>query len=129
MGPEKYAGPFDEPALSHLLRRTLFGIHRDDLANFRSSSLEEVVDALLEPGTLPDPPLNNYADEFPDQEVKKGDTWIYARPGWLQEVDDGGDITWGRLSSLRAWLLKHLMNQEPRLHHKNDVVLAQPFWQ
>ena len=124
MGPEKYTGPFDDSAVLHLLRRTLFGVSKENLKEFSSYSLDQAIDQLLAPIDLPPPPVNNYQVEYPDAEVSKGETWIYARPGYLQSQENGGDITWGRLSSLRIWLVKTMLNQQPKLHYK--LVL---FWQ
>ena len=56
-----YSGTFGRPELLHLLRRTLFGVKKSDLAYFANRSLNSVVTELLTvPSTPPSPPVNDY---------------------------------------------------------------------
>jgi len=48
-GLQPYAGSFGAPELRHLLRRTLFGATKADMAYFSGKSVTEVINELLNP--------------------------------------------------------------------------------
>ena len=119
MGPAKYNGPFGEAQLMHLLRRTLFGVTKEEVLGFSPLSLDEVVDVLLTPTDFSDTlPVNNYDAEIKDPEVAKGEVWVQKRVGWKIDVANANDIVVGRLNSLRTWLIKNIVNQPPRFQFK-----------
>ena len=60
-GLQPYAGSFGAPELRHLLRRTLFGATKADMAYFSGKSVTQVVNELLNPTSpLPAPPVKEY---------------------------------------------------------------------
>ena len=48
-GLQPFTGSFGTPELRHLLRRTLFGATKADMAFFSGKSMVQVVDELLNP--------------------------------------------------------------------------------
>ena len=74
-----YAGAFGTTQLSHLLRRTLFGLTKADLAAFSGMTLDQSLNALLTLSAAPSPPLNAYNDtNFTDADIPAGQTWVNA---------------------------------------------------
>ena len=59
-GLDLYTGDWTEIQRSHLLRRCLFGIKKEDLDRFSSLSMKESIDQLLVTGQPPLPPVNDY---------------------------------------------------------------------
>ena len=57
-----YTGTFGTTELTHLLRRTLFGVTKADLAHFAGMTLSQVLSELLTLSATPQPPLNAYND-------------------------------------------------------------------
>ena len=73
-----YSGTFGRPELLHLLRRTLFGVKKSDLAYFAGRSLNSVVIELLTvPASPPSPPVNDYNSvSYTDPNIPAGSTWV-----------------------------------------------------
>lgn len=103
-----FSGNFGKPELLHLLRRTLFGVKKADVAYFANKSLSQVVTTLLTvPTTPPNPPLVDYTGD-PDNPV--GTTW----------VDGPSNPTYQgqRYNSMRAWWMQLMVNQSPNIREK-----------
>src|SRR4249920_2586464 len=61
-GINPYTGPWTENEIVHLLKRTLFGSTRADIEHFKTMTMSQAVDELLNPTSpLPSPPLKDYA--------------------------------------------------------------------
>jgi uncharacterized protein (DUF1800 family) len=114
LGIAPYIGIFGKTELSHLLRRTLFGVRLSDVDLFAQKTLSEVVDALLSPSAYslqPAPPLKNYADsDNPDPEVLAGQTWVYTQ--------DNSIANGRRKTSFKAWWTGLMLQQEPNILEK-----------
>jgi len=112
-GLEPYTGDWGREQASHLLRRTLFGVRKTDLDQFSGMSMTDAADTLLQPSTLPPPPVNDY-DGIPDvptdPNVNAGDTWV--------EAPFHGELEGLRIFSLKSWILGQMLNQEASLHQK-----------
>ena len=62
-GLQEYTGAWDTPQVVHLLKRMLFGARQQDIAYYKTRSLAETVDELLQAASIPSGfPLNNYSD-------------------------------------------------------------------
>jgi len=55
-GLEPYTGPWGYQQSAHLLRRTMFGVRKQELDTVQGMTLSAVVDLLLQPGPTPPPP-------------------------------------------------------------------------
>jgi hypothetical protein len=112
-GLSSYSGPWETPQVMHLLRRTLFGVRKEDLANFKSLSPVQAVDRLLQPSAAPLPPLNYYnepSNGIADPSAAWGETWINA------PYDN--DYEGRRITSLKSWLILNILNQETTISEK-----------
>ena len=107
-----YSGTFGKPELLHLLRRTLFGVKKSDLAYFANRTLSSVVTELLTvPSTAPSPPVNNYnSSTFTDAYIALGATWVNG------PVD--GNAQFNRQQSLRSWWMGQIVNQDRNILEK-----------
>lgn len=103
-----YSGTFGKPELLHLLRRTLFGVKKSDLAYFANSSLNRVLSELLTvPSTPPAPPLKDYTGT---DVIVSGETWVNG--------PSDGNVQFGRQQSLRGWWMGLIVNQDRNILEK-----------
>ena len=110
---KKFHGKWNQEQAKHLLKRTMFGAKKEDIAFLASISLTHAVDALLDTvETIPAPPLNHYNDDkYTDPEITLGDTWINATK---QQGGSGGR----RKNSFKAWWVNLELQQERTLREK-----------
>lgn len=114
-GLAPFAGTWDKKQVRHLLKRTLFGVSLADLNTFSALSLNDAIDRLLKEGTPPPPPVNDYNNRgIVDPDVPAGETWINA------PISNFNGL---RRQSLRAWMIKQIINQETTLREKMTL-----FW-
>ena len=109
---DPYNGPWGDAQITHLLRRTMFGVRKEDLDMFRNLSLTEAVDQLLQLSPTPDPPVNDYYEEIEDPELDQGETWVGL------PYPDSDDIAALRIESLKGWLLFNQIQQDANIHEK-----------
>jgi uncharacterized protein (DUF1800 family) len=114
-----YSGTFGKAELSHLLRRTLFGVTKADLDHFTGMTLSLVISELLTLSSAPAPPLNAYNDNnFTDADIPLGQTWVNA-------ANNANSVTANsrRRKSFKSWWVGLLLNQERNLTEKMTL-----FW-
>src|SRR5690349_6791687 len=80
-GINPYAGPWTENEIIHLLKRTMFGAKKADVDYFKTRTVSQAVDELLNPtAPQPSPPVKEYATSTtaitPDGNIVQGTTWI-----------------------------------------------------
>lgn len=115
-GLSPYQGTWGKKQAIHLLRRSLFGVKQTELDTFSQMSVTDAVAALMQVGTMPDPPINNYNNRnITDAAVQPGDTWINA----------GYDVSVNflRVASFKGWWYKQIVEQKPNLREKMTL-----FW-
>ena len=112
-GLKRYKGKWNEPAVTHLLRRTMFGARKEDIDHFQRQSLKKTIKHLLnteEPQPLA--PVNNYNDDkYTDEEIQPGQTWVNS-------LTVNGMNNYRRINSLKAWWIGQMINQQPTLREK-----------
>lgn len=107
---DQYNGPWGDPQMTHLLRRTKFGVPMDDLRHFRNLDLEQSVDLLMTEEPEPAPPVNDYSnEEISDPDVAFGETWIHA---------PHSDIEGERVVSLKRWWIDQIIDQDHSITQK-----------
>lgn len=120
VGLSPYAGNFTNLELTHLLKRTLFGVTKADLNYFNGKTLNQVVDELLNPtAPLPNPPLKEYAvgnAAVPDNNIAVGTTWV-------NDMNTDGTIASLRRGSFKKWWVGEMINQDRSLREKMTL-----FW-
>lgn len=120
-GLRPYTGSFGNPELRHLLRRTLFGVTKSDMAYFSGKSMVQVVDELLNPtAPLPAPPVKEYVvaatTPVPDNNIAAGSTWV-------NDINNDGTIASYRRASFKKWWVGNLINQDRSILEKMTL-----FW-
>lgn len=123
-GINEYTGTFGKAELLHLLKRTLFGVTRDDLDHFSGMSMTQVLDELLQvPTSLSTSPLRDYDSSAPDGEdwagVAMGETWVndvldQSGPGGFEVTYDN----FNRDLSLKRWNVGVALDQERSVYEK-----------
>ena len=120
-GLQPYTGSFGAPELRHLLRRTLFGATKADMAYFSGKSVTQVVNELLNPtAPLPAPPVKEYVVSattlVPDNNIAAGTTWV-------GDINNDGNIAGYRRASFKKWWVGNLINQDRSIREKMTL-----FW-
>jgi uncharacterized protein (DUF1800 family) len=116
-GLNPYTGTWGDEELLHLLRRTLFGAKRSDLAYFRGRTIDQVVDELLNPtAPAPAPPIKEYAN--PTTVGVNVDTAVLQGSTWVNNINNDGTIQSLRRASYKKWLTGNLINQDRSIREK-----------
>lgn len=126
-GLSPYAGAWSEAQVVHLLKRTLFGVKCAEIDQFLAMSMDQAVEAIIQPSERHEPPVNDYApmgSGFEDAQVAYGETWVQAP--YSQEHEGN------RIVSLKSWIINNMMNQEATIHEKLTLfwhnLLVTQFW-
>jgi hypothetical protein len=112
-GLHAFSGEFGFKEKLHLLRRTQFGVTKEDLLAVQGYDLEALVNKLLENKAVPDPPVNDYIgwDNLPaDPDVPVGETWVQA--------PFGNEYEGPRIVSLKSWLIKQILESSDTIYPK-----------
>lgn len=111
-GLAPYTGPWDQEAVIHLLRRTMFGVTKADINYFQGMTMTEAVDALLNaPYSPPPPPVNDYNNpDYTDPDVPFGTTFVNAP----FNIEAEGL----RTESVRGWWLRQMMQGDRSIREK-----------
>ncbi len=102
-GLETYAGPWEFKHAAHLLRRAMFGPHREQIQQAVDMGMEATVQQLLADQPLPDPPVNISYPQ--DPYVPIGDSWVYA------PCPPNPQIVGYRRSTLISWTLDQIYKE------------------
>lgn len=116
-----YAGSWTENEVTHLLKRTLFGATRADIAYFLGKTCAQSVDELLNPtAPLPDPPVKEYTlpatTTTPDTNIASGATWV-------GDANTDGTVNSYRRASFKKWWMGLMLNQDRSIREKMTL-----FW-
>ena len=120
-----YTGTFGEEEIIHLLKRTMFGAAKADVDYFKTKTVVQSVDELLNPtAPLPAPPVKEYshASAFvqPDTNVASGTTWV-------NDYNIDGRILNLRRASLKKWWMGVMINQDRSIREKMSLFLHNHF--
>jgi Protein of unknown function (DUF1800) len=112
-----FTGTFGTKELIHLLRRTTFGVTKEDLKYFEGKTLNQVVNELTATLPEPKPPVRAYGDvSTVDKLVNLGAEWTGIR-------DNDGSGFGVRAQSFRNWWLGRMVTQERNITEKMTL-----FW-
>lgn len=122
-GLTPYTGVFGREELLHLLKRTVFGVSKQDLDYFAGKSLSQVLDTLFTYSTvLPSTPLNNY-----DSQASTGGSPDYAGVAlgqtWVNNVCPASPFeatydNFYRDLSVKYWNMGLVLNQSRTIYEK-----------
>jgi len=108
-GINPYSGPWTGNEVVHLLKRTMFGSTLADIEHFKTMSMSQAVDELLNPvSPLPMPPLKDYA----------GADTTAAGATWVNEESTDSSINNARRNSFKKWWMGVMINQDRSLREK-----------
>ncbi|MBL0132000.1 MAG: DUF1800 domain-containing protein [Chitinophagaceae bacterium] len=120
-GINPYAGPWTENEIVHLLKRTMFGAKKADVDYFKTRSVSQAVDELLNPtAPQPAPPVKEYVTSTqpgtPDGNIAQGTTWV-------NDINNDGTVQSQRVASYKKWWTGVLINQDRSIREKLNM-----FW-
>ncbi len=115
-GINPYSGPWTENEIVHLLKRTMFGAKKADVDYFRSKTMSQSVDELLNPSApQPAPPIKEYTTSTqpgtPDGNIAMGTTWI-------NDINNDGTVQSQRRASYKKWWTGAMINQDRSIREK-----------
>lgn len=113
-GLAPYTGTWGEKQQLHLLKRTMFGVTKNDLNALQSLTMSQSVDLLVNATpTIPSPPVNYYENIQPDtQSVPFGQTWVNT------PYDTVGTVSYYRYLSTQAWWMNNIIQQPTSIEEK-----------
>lgn len=115
-GISPYAGPWTENEIIHLLKRTMFGSKKADVDYFKTRTISQAIDELLNP-TAPQPssPIKEYTTSTqpgtPDGNIAQGTTWV-------NDINNDGTVQSQRRASYKKWFTGVLINQDRSIREK-----------
>ena len=105
-GLTPYKGTWGTAEVTHLLKRTLFGATIADVNYFKTKTLAQAVDELVNAViSEPLPPVNNYNNTTADPDVPAGETWVNAAHSKVANINNL------RIASLISWWTGLQLNQ------------------
>ena len=115
-GINPYAGAWTEAEIIHLLKRTMFGSTRADINYFKTKTLDQMVDELLNPtAPIPTDPIKEYVTStsatVPDANITQGTTWV-------NDKNSDGTVQGQRYYSYKKWLVGTMINQDRSIQEK-----------
>jgi len=120
-GLQEYSGAWDTAQVVHLLKRTLFGASLPDIRYFKTKTMQQAVDELLQPTAVPSTfPLNNYSvNGYSDPTgVPAWQTWINTGIALADK-----ELNEKRIESFKTWWFGQALNPSRSIHEKMTV-----FW-
>ena len=115
-GINPYSGPWAENEIVHLLKRTMFGAKKADVDYFKTRTVGQAVDELLNPtAPQPAPPVKEYTTSTqpgtPDANIALGTTWV-------NDINNDGTVQSQRRASYKKWWTGVLINQDRSIREK-----------
>ena len=114
-GLDPYEGEWSHLQAAHLLRRTMYGPTLEQINHAVELGLDLTLAQLIQPATIPEPPLNYYFENDPN--VPIGSTWIDA------PYPPGSNLVYYRNRSFGGWTMKNLFEEGLSITEKMIV-----FW-
>lgn len=116
-----YSGTWGETQVKHLLRRTLFGFNKTDVEFFKTMTMSDAVDYILNiPSTQPDPPVNGYnTSAQTDPDIPAGSTWVNG--------PDNDNFLGQRRASLYSWTMQQVLAPDRHIREKMTFCLHNHF--
>lgn len=124
-GLTPYTGQWTENEIIHLLKRTMFGAKKQDIDYFKTKTITETINELLNPvAGLPNPPVKEYTVATtviaPDTNIALGDTWV-------NDANLDGSIQSYRRGSFKKWWMGVMVNQDRSVREKMTLFLHNHF--
>jgi uncharacterized protein (DUF1800 family) len=115
-----YKGPWNEDAVKHLLRRTMFGAKKSEINSFVDFGMTKSIQKLLDATeAFPNPPVK----EYNPANATVADTNILAGQTWVNDPATDGTVMSLRRASFKKWWMGTLVMQGASLREKMTL-----FW-
>lgn len=124
-GINTFTGAWTEQEIVHLLKRTMFGATKADINYFKTRTMSQAVDELLNPtASNPTPPVKEYTTSTqpgtPDGNIAQGDTWI-------NDINNDGSVQSQRRASYKKWFTGNMINQDRSIREKLVMLMIDHF--
>ena len=125
-GISLYTGPWTEQEVIHLLKRTMFGAKKADVNYFKTRTMNQAVDELLNPtAPSPAPPVKEYVTTttvgtVPDGNILQGTTWI-------NDINSDGTVQSQRRGSYKKWWTGVMINLDRSIREKLIMFMVDHF--
>ena len=124
-GINTYTGAWTEQEIVHLLKRTMFGATKADINYFKTRSMSQTVDELLNPtAPNPTPPVKEYTTTTqpgtPDGNIAQGNAWV-------NDINNDGTVNSQRRASYKKWFTGNLINQDRSIREKLVMLMIDHF--
>lgn len=108
-----YKGKWDDAAVIHFLKRTMFGAKPSDITYFKKRSLKKAINEIIDNAPpVTNFPINNYSDNnVIDDEVPACATWINT-------TNFSGKLNGKRRNSYKQWWMGAMINQSASITEK-----------
>ncbi len=125
-GISTYTGAWTEQEIIHLLKRTMFGAKKADINYFKTRTMSQAVDELLNP-TAPQPavPVKEYATSTTPGVVADGN--IAQGTTWINDINSDGTVQSQRRASYKKWWTGVMINQDRSIREKLVMFLVDHF--
>jgi uncharacterized protein (DUF1800 family) len=124
-GLNPYTGAWTENEVVHLLKRTMFGSKKADIDYFKTRTMSQAVDELINPtAPLPAPPVKEYDTSGA---LTQPDTAIAAGTTWVNDPNSDGTIQSRRRASFKKWWMGIMVNQDRSIREKMTLFLHNHF--
>jgi uncharacterized protein (DUF1800 family) len=124
-GLNPYTGAWTENEVIHLLKRTMFGSKKADIDYFKTRTMSQAVDELINPtAPLPAPPVKEYDTTGA---LTQPDTGIAAGTTWVNDPNSDGTIQSRRRASFKKWWMGNMINQDRSIREKMTLFLHNHF--
>jgi uncharacterized protein (DUF1800 family) len=124
-GLNPYTGAWTENEVVHLLKRTMFGSKKADIDYFKTRTISQAVDELINPtAPLPAPPVKEYDTTGA---LTQPDTAIAAGTTWVNDPNNDGTIQSRRRASFKKWWMGIMVNQDRSIREKMTLFLHNHF--
>jgi uncharacterized protein (DUF1800 family) len=116
-GINPYTGSWTENEVIHLLKRTMFGAKKADVDYFKTLSLSQAVDELVNPtAAQPNPPIKEYVTSTTVGVIADGN--IIQGTTWINDINGDGAVQSQRRASYKKWWTGVLINQDRSIREK-----------
>lgn len=124
-GINPYTGAWTDSEIVHLLKRTMFGAKKADVDYFKTKTMSQAVDELLNPtAPNPAPPVKEYATSTtattPDGNIAQGTTWV-------NDINSDGTVQSQRRASYKKWWTGVMINQDRSIREKLMMFMIDHF--
>ncbi len=125
-GISSYTGPWTEQEVVHLLKRTMFGAKKADVNYFKSRTMGQTVDELINPTVpAPAPPVKEYVTSITPGVVADGN--IAQGTTWINDINSDGTVQSQRRASYKKWWTGVLINQDRSIREKMVMFMVDQF--